>query len=81
MHALRQLGLHRDVALIGFDDIELGDLLDPGVTVVAQDAREIGRVAAERLFSRVDGDRSAVRRDVVPTRLIPRGSGEIAPRG
>jgi LacI family transcriptional regulator len=80
VHALRQLGLHRDIALIGFDDIELGDLLDPGVTVVAQDAPEIGRVAAEQLFSRIDGDRSPVRRHVVPTRLVPRGSGEIAPR-
>ena len=38
IRALRQLGLQHDVALVGFDDFELADLLEPGVTVVAQDA-------------------------------------------
>jgi LacI family transcriptional regulator len=73
-------GLHRqfDVALVGFDDFPLADLLDPGVTVVAQDPGAIGRLAAEILFSRLDGDRSPSTTQVVPTRLIVRGSGEIA---
>ena len=31
------------------------------------------------LFRRIDGDTSAVRQHVVPTRLIARGSGEIPP--
>lgn len=74
-------GLHRqfDVALVGFDDFPLADLLDPGVTVVAQDPGAIGRLAAETLFRRLDGDRSPSTVQVVPTRLIVRGSGEIAP--
>ena len=74
-------GLHRqfDVALVGFDDFPLADLLDPGVTVVAQDPAAIGRLAAETLFRRLDGDRSPSTVQVVPTRLIVRGSGEIAP--
>ena len=33
--ALRTLGLHHSIALIGFDDFSLADLLDPPVTVVA----------------------------------------------
>jgi LacI family transcriptional regulator len=74
-------GLHRqfDVALVGFDDFPLADLLDPGVTVVAQDPAAIGRLAAETLFRRLDGDRSPSTVQVVPTRLIVRGSGEIVP--
>ena len=68
-----------DVALVGFDDFPLADLLDPGVTVVAQDPAAIGRLAAETLFQRLDGDRSPSTIQVVPTRLIVRGSGEIAP--
>ncbi|HEU4656077.1 MAG TPA: LacI family DNA-binding transcriptional regulator [Capillimicrobium sp.] len=77
--ALRQLGLHRRVALVGFDDIELADVVEPGVTVVAQAPPEIGRAAAELLLARIGGDTSAPRTELVPTRLIPRGSGELPP--
>jgi LacI family transcriptional regulator len=77
--ALRQLGLHRRVALIGFDDILLADLLEPGITVIAQDPAAIGRTAAELLFRRLDGDRSPSEHHIVLTRMITRGSGEIRP--
>jgi LacI family transcriptional regulator len=64
-------------ALIGFDDLELADLLRPSLTVIAQDASELGRIAAELLFARIAGDRRPIQRVVVPTRLVPRGSGEL----
>jgi LacI family transcriptional regulator len=79
VRALRSAGRQRDIALVGFDEVPLADLLEPGLTVVAQDVLEIGRRAAEQLFRRLDGDRSPTVREVVPTRLVPRGSGEIAP--
>lgn len=74
-----RLRLHRRVALIGFDDILLADLLEPGITVIAQDPAAIGRAAAQVLFRRLDGDRSPSEHQIVLTRLIARGSGEIAP--
>jgi LacI family transcriptional regulator len=77
IHALRRLRGQRSVALVGFDDFELADLLDPAVTVVAQDPRAIGTHAAELLFRRLGGDGSPCSHTVVPTRLIPRGSGEL----
>jgi LacI family transcriptional regulator len=77
--ALRHLGLHRRVALIGFDDILLADLLEPGITVIAQDPAAIGRTAAQVLFRRLDGDRSPSEHHVVLTTMIVRGSGEIRP--
>ncbi|MET1020237.1 MAG: LacI family DNA-binding transcriptional regulator [Microbacteriaceae bacterium] len=80
IHALRELGRHHDTALVGFDDVALGDLLDPGITVIAQDPQQIGRIAAERVFARLGGDASPAVRTIVPTRLIQRGSGEIPPR-
>jgi LacI family transcriptional regulator len=73
IRALRSLGLQREVALVGFDDITLGDLVDPGITVVAQDPHAMGRHAGELLFAR----EAEPRRVVVPTQLIERGSGEI----
>lgn len=76
--AVRTLaGRERPVALVGFDDIELADLL--GITVIAQDAAALGRTAAERLFRRLDGFDDEPARVVLDTRLIPRGSGEIPP--
>lgn len=77
LRALRRRGAQHRVALVGFDDFTLADLLDPAVTVVAQDPAALGRTAAELLFARLDGDRSPSRHVVVPTRLVPRGSGEI----
>src|SRR3954454_18669623 len=79
--ALRARGLQHVVALIGFDDLPLADAVDPGLTVVAQDAGGLGRAAAETLFARLDGDAEATRRLVLPTTLIARGSGQIAPGG
>ena len=46
---------------------------------MAQDPTGMGTIAAERLFARLDGDRSAAATIVVPARLIVRGSGEIPP--
>jgi LacI family transcriptional regulator len=60
--ALRQihaLGLQHRVALVGFDDISLADVVEPAVTVVAQDPAAMGRKAAELLFRRIDGDGGA----------------------
>jgi LacI family transcriptional regulator len=72
-------GRERPVALVGFDDFELADLLVPGVTVVAQDAATLGRTAADLLFSRLDGAGGAPAPVVLETRLVARGSGEIPP--
>jgi len=68
------------VALVGFDDFELADVLDPPVTVVAQDAPGLGRAAAQQLFRRLDGIApEEPSRVELPVRLIARGSGEIPP--
>ncbi|HWS35690.1 MAG TPA: LacI family DNA-binding transcriptional regulator [Actinoplanes sp.] len=79
VRALRRLGLHRTVALIGFDDFPLADLLEPAVTVIAQDPAMMGRIAAQALFGRIEGDDAPPRRHWIPTTLIRRGSGELPP--
>jgi LacI family transcriptional regulator len=77
--ALRALDLQDKIAMVGFDDFPLADMLRPGVTVIAQDVTAMGKLAAEILFRRLDGDRSPAQTHVLPTRLITRGSGEIGP--
>ena len=80
MRALKELGASRDVALVGFDDFTLADMMDPGITVIAQHPERIGKLAAERLLARIDGDTQAPQTYVVPSELIERGSGELDPR-
>src|SRR5690606_40092905 len=77
--ALREAGRESRVALIGFDDFDLADLLTPPVTVVAHDVTEMGRQAARLLFARIDGYAEPPQRIVLPVELIARGSGEIEP--
>jgi LacI family transcriptional regulator len=79
VEALRSLGLQRAVALVGFDDIPLAGALEPALTVVRQDPAALGRVAAELLFARLDGDAGPSRRITLQTALVPRGSGELVP--
>jgi len=77
---LRAVRAHdRPVAIVGFDDFELADLLPVPVSVIAYDPGELGRAAAELLFSRMAGDSRPPQRIVIPTRLIQRGSGELPP--
>ncbi|MET7680580.1 LacI family DNA-binding transcriptional regulator [Streptomyces sp. NPDC005423] len=65
------------VAFIAFDDFALAAQLTPPVTVIAQDPVALATNAARLLFARIHGDVSAPRTVVMPTELIPRGSGEI----
>lgn len=77
VRALRELKRHHEVAVVGFDDFPLADLLQPPVTVIAQDPSRIGRVAASLIFRRLDGEDWEPTTHFVPTHLIRRGSGEI----
>jgi LacI family transcriptional regulator len=79
LRALRNTGSHTSMALIGFDDLPLADMLQPAVTVVAQDPTAIGAKACELLFQRMSGDSGPVETLTIPTQLIARGSGEIRP--
>ena len=79
LRALTTLSVGSDVAIVGFDDFQLADLLTPAITVIAQDPAMLGRTAAELLFRRLNGESGSVRRIQLATRLIPRGSGELPP--
>lgn len=74
--ALRAAGnASASIALAGFDDFELADMLDLPLIVVAYDAVGLGREAARLLLDRVDAngaDRPA-RRVTVPTSVVEYG--------
>jgi LacI family transcriptional regulator len=78
-HALRDLGRRDHIAQVAFDDVDLADLVVPGISVIPQQPRDLGRRAAEILFARIDGDDSAPIEEIMSSAIIERGSGEIPP--
>lgn len=75
--SLQRHHLSSRVALIGFDEVSVAEMVDPAISVIRQDTYEIGIRAIDLLLARIDGDDSPVRVEVVPSTLVARGSGEI----
>ncbi len=65
----------KDISVCGYDGIEMGRMLKPAITTVAQDTEVIGRVAAQKLISLIEQPRlTMIERVVVPAHLIEGGS-------
>ncbi|MFC3990967.1 LacI family DNA-binding transcriptional regulator [Actinoplanes siamensis] len=75
MRALHEAGLRvpEDIAIVGFDDIEVAALIPPGLTTVAQDKTGIGTAAAEAMVAMLQGTVTP-EPTALPTTLIVRGS-------
>ena len=76
LRAAGELGRHvpGDLAVVGFDDIELASYTTPPLTTVSQSASEVGRAAVDLLLHRLaDPSRPPVRR-TLETRLVVRAS-------
>jgi LacI family transcriptional regulator len=78
---LRSLGPRAAARLgiVAFDEVPLADLLQPALTVVAQDTARIGGTAVELLRARIADPGREVQTVVVPVSLKARGSGEVQP--
>ena len=75
--AIRNTGLRvpRDVAVMGYDDIEAAALVTPDLTTVLNPAYEMGQACGRLLLERMTEDEPRPRTEiVVPHRLIPRTS-------
>jgi len=77
MLAMREesLRIPEDVALIGLDDIPAAKLVHPSLTTITQLQEDIGRIAAEMIFERIEGTAPNKSRVVeMPYKLIVRES-------
>lgn len=80
VRALHRAGKQHDVAMVGFDDFEMADVVEPGISVIPQDGAALGRMAGELLFERLQGSEGGPTRKVLSVSLVARGSGEIPRR-
>jgi LacI family transcriptional regulator len=76
LQAIRDAGLEpgRDVAVIGFDDIEAAALAHPPLTTIRQDRERLGIVAAERALELIEHADTTPPDTIIPVELVVRGS-------
>jgi len=72
----RSLGLSipRDLALVGFDNLEISAQLEVPLTTIAQPAFEMGRTAGELVICKITGQNTCIQQHILPTELIVRQS-------
>lgn len=76
MRGLRALGLTvpEDVSVIGCDNIETAELIEPALSSIHQPMREIGELAAERIVAMLTGQTITDTQTMVSSTLIIRES-------
>ncbi|MDH6611942.1 DNA-binding LacI/PurR family transcriptional regulator [Streptomyces sp. SAI-208] len=77
----RGLSVPHDVSVVGFDDIPDAAYFVPPLTTVHQDFAEVGHRCVQKVLQQIRaGEAGRPGTDLVPTRLVVRGS-TAAPRG
>ena len=77
IEALKEMKIEmgKDVALMGFDDVDFYTLITPPITTVRQPAAELGSISARLLLQRIKGEfGGSSLRTVLPVTLILRES-------
>jgi DNA-binding LacI/PurR family transcriptional regulator len=76
LQALKDAGrrVPQDVAVIGFDDIEISRYSEPPLTTVRQPIVDMGRTMAKQILGLVHGDDDVPPAVVLPTELVVRQS-------
>src|SRR5271156_3407230 len=72
--AIREAGLicPKNISLIGFDDLDLGETTDPALSSVSQSGYQLGTTAARLLLDRIQGDTGPAKHIVLETSLVLR---------
>jgi LacI family transcriptional regulator len=64
----------QDLAVVGYDDIELASYTTPPLTTIRQPKKEMGMVALNFLMGRIHTELSSPQRALLPVSLVVRGS-------
>ncbi|MCX7935447.1 MAG: substrate-binding domain-containing protein, partial [Planctomycetota bacterium] len=74
--AAREVGLSipSDLSVIGYADLEFAAYLEPPLTTIRQDGKEVGRQAARLMLQRLEQEMRPPQRILLPVTLVPRRS-------
>lgn len=70
----RGLRVPEELSVVGFDDVELANVVVPTLTTIRQPLTELGRMAVDRLVRLLDGQRFETLHVELGTRLVVRES-------
>jgi LacI family transcriptional regulator len=77
----KELVVPQDIAVIGFDDIELASYMTPGLTTISQPKHEIGEAALDMIIDGIQGKESISQSITLPVNLVIRKSCGGQPSG
>jgi DNA-binding LacI/PurR family transcriptional regulator len=69
-----RLRVPEDIAVIGFDNIEIASMVDPAITTIEQPAEQIGFQACELLLEKIQNPMTRKKQIILDTKLIVRES-------
>jgi len=67
----------RDIAVVGFDDLEAAALAHPPLTTIRQDRQELGATAAGCAIGLLERPEDVLRTTVLPVELVVRASSSV----
>nr|WP_314931191.1 LacI family DNA-binding transcriptional regulator [Shuttleworthia satelles] len=67
MRVLKEQGKHipKDVCLVGYDGVEIGEFTDPQMTSIAQDVPAIAAACAQGIIAKIEGTGGGLRHQVI----------------
>ena len=69
-----KLSIPADLALVGFDNLDIAAQLDVPLTTIAQSAFDIGKAAGVQVISKISGQSYGVEHTILPVKLVVRQS-------
>ncbi|UUZ97248.1 substrate-binding domain-containing protein [Paenibacillus sp. P25] len=70
----RHVSIPRDVAIVGYDNMDMSEVTTPALTTIDQPIRHMGYLAAKKLTAMLANEEVEEQKTVVPSRLIIRES-------
>jgi LacI family transcriptional regulator len=79
--AAHELGVRvpEELSVVGFDDIAMSQFVQPPLTTVRMNKRDLGTRAVQRLLELIEGKSNGTRSELIPVELVARSSTARAP--